>query len=75
MLEATGQQVLGEASASGGASLEVGGAHWFAEAHEEEAAADEREDIDGSIIVTVRLLPARLLNCTRVNAGARSNTA
>ena len=55
MLEATGRKVLGEASASGGASLEVGGAHWFAEAHEKEEATVDQEEIDGSIVVTVRL--------------------
>lgn len=55
VLTATGKSVLGKASASGGASLEVGGAHWFAEAKEEEAPTEEQEDIDGSIGVVVCL--------------------
>lgn len=59
VLTATGKKVLGETYASGGASLEVGGAHWFAEAREEEEEPMEEHDhIDGSIAVAVRLCVA-----------------
>lgn len=53
-MTATGRRVMGEASASGGASLEVGGAHWFAETQEQEAVAEEPEAIDGTIDLIVR---------------------
>jgi hypothetical protein len=54
VLTASGKKVLGDNSGSGGASLEVGGAHWFAEAHGvEQLTPDRDEDIDGSIGVGV----------------------
>lgn len=60
-MTATGRSVLGAASHSGGASLEVGGAHWFAESHEEAQAPEGHEEVDGSIAVVVCPAVAALL--------------